>query len=169
MNKPKKNKSKEVVIPAPKIVKPKTVDYSQGGGLIPKRMLKREKVKPNTKLVTLLKGVKKVRGRINNIIIGSKATGKTVLVKELVKKYIKKYPKEKVIILDRFNVYTKDYNGYKEISLEQIKTFRKPSRINMAKYGFNEVIRAIIDNFKGLVIIEDYSDFMDDCKGCYIN
>ena len=39
----------------------------------------------------------------------------------------------------------------------------------MAKYGFNEVIRAIIDNFKGLVIIEDYSDFMDDCKGCYIN
>lgn len=94
----------------------------------------------------------KVNHRIVNVVTGVRGSGKTKETKNIIKRYVKKFPKEKVLILDDSNEYT----DYKKIELQQIKTFKKPSRIDLSKYKSNisSVVVQILNGFKGLLVIE---------------
>lgn len=88
--------------------------------------------------------------RIINVVTGVGRSGKTFETKKIIKKYARRFPKERILILDSFN----EYKEYKEIQPNQVKTFRKPSRIITTKHNVHNVISSLIDFKGGLLVVE---------------
>jgi len=89
--------------------------------------------------------------RIINCVVGAKCSGKTFETENVIKKYIKKYPKERILILDCCN----EYSNYKLITTEQIKCFRKPSRIFVSNSNIASILQEIYLYFKGGLLVMD--------------
>jgi Cdc6-like AAA superfamily ATPase len=107
------------------------------------------------KLSTIIKV--KNRERIINCVIGCAGTGKTVENKNIIERYIKKYPKDRVLIVD----FNSEYNEYPEITIDEIESFKKPSRIRLHNTNIDRRGRLLMDiGFKftgGLLVIEDFN------------
>jgi len=141
--------------------KKKKVKITVSGGQIKKAVLKSvipefpRYRKDIAKLSTIIK-VKNTE-RIINCVVGSQGTGKTVETKNVIKKYIKKYPKEKVLIVDVNDEYTE----YPKIHIDGIEKIKKPSRIclhNLELDKRQEVLKEIGYKFRGgLLVVEDFN------------
>lgn len=100
----------------------------------------------------------KHKERVLQIVVGCRASGKTVLTKDAIKKYRKKFPKEKILILDFYN----EYDEYKTLDVNDINKYNnsttgiEPRRIVCDLKTAHNQIRKVVSDFRnGLLVVEE--------------